>query len=60
VGVYDGSPRLLRLAVEPGDPEAEGGRGLLIVDQLASRWGVRHSREGGKVIWCLLERAPVA
>jgi anti-sigma regulatory factor (Ser/Thr protein kinase)/anti-anti-sigma regulatory factor len=60
VGVYDGSPRLLRLAVEPGDPEAEGGRGLLIVDQLASRWGVRHSREGGKVIWCLLERSPVA
>jgi anti-anti-sigma regulatory factor len=60
VAVHDGSPRLLRLAVDPGDPEAEGGRGLLIVDQLASRWGVRQPREGGKVIWCLLERAPGA
>jgi serine phosphatase RsbU (regulator of sigma subunit) len=28
----------------------EGGRGLLLVAQLAARWGTRHSREG-KVIW---------
>ncbi|MEU6878477.1 SpoIIE family protein phosphatase [Streptomyces sp. NPDC046712] len=28
----------------------EGGRGLLLVAQLAERWGTRHSREG-KVIW---------
>ncbi|MER6350202.1 ATP-binding SpoIIE family protein phosphatase [Streptomyces sp. NPDC001595] len=28
----------------------EGGRGLLLVAQLADRWGTRHSREG-KVIW---------
>ncbi|MEU8529852.1 SpoIIE family protein phosphatase [Streptomyces sp. NPDC048629] len=28
----------------------EGGRGLLLVAQLAERWGARHSREG-KVIW---------
>ncbi|MEU5047695.1 ATP-binding SpoIIE family protein phosphatase, partial [Streptomyces griseorubiginosus] len=28
----------------------EGGRGLLLVAQLASRWGTRHTR-GGKVIW---------
>jgi anti-anti-sigma factor len=56
VAVYDGSPRLLRLAGDPGDLETEGGRGLLIVVQLASRWGVRHPGEGGKVIWCVLER----
>ncbi|MFE3548207.1 SpoIIE family protein phosphatase [Streptomyces kronopolitis] len=28
----------------------EGGRGLLLVAQLADRWGTRHTREG-KVIW---------
>ncbi|MCT7352816.1 SpoIIE family protein phosphatase [Streptomyces sp. 15-116A] len=28
----------------------EGGRGLLLVAQFATRWGTRHSREG-KVIW---------
>ncbi|WP_086827079.1 SpoIIE family protein phosphatase [Streptomyces sp. NRRL B-24572] len=28
----------------------EGGRGLLLVAQLAERWGARHNREG-KVIW---------
>ncbi|MFJ6409461.1 SpoIIE family protein phosphatase [Streptomyces hydrogenans] len=28
----------------------EGGRGLLLVAQLATRWGARHNREG-KVIW---------
>jgi signal transduction histidine kinase len=56
VAVSDRLPRLLRLAAEPGDLEAEGGRGLLIVDRLASHWGVHHPREGGKVIWCVLER----
>jgi anti-anti-sigma factor len=56
LAVYDRSPRLLRLAAEPGDAEAEGGRGLLVVEQLASAWGVHHPPEGGKVIWCVLER----
>jgi hypothetical protein len=56
VAVYDGLPRLLRLAGDPGDLETEGGRGLLIVDQLATPWGVQHPSEGGKVIWCVLER----
>jgi anti-anti-sigma factor len=57
LAVYDQSPRLLALATEPGDLDAEGGRGLLIVDQLASAWGVRHAPGGGKAIWCVLERA---
>jgi anti-anti-sigma factor len=56
LAVGDQSPRLLRLAANPGDPEAEGGRGLLVVDQLASSWGMQHPPEGGKVIWCVLER----
>jgi serine phosphatase RsbU (regulator of sigma subunit)/CHASE3 domain sensor protein/anti-sigma regulatory factor (Ser/Thr protein kinase) len=29
----------------------EGGRGLLLVAQLSSRWGTRH-HPGGKTIWC--------
>jgi anti-anti-sigma factor len=60
LAVYDPSPRLLALAVDPGDLEAEGGRGLLIVDQLASSWGVHPSPGGGKAIWCVLERPSAA
>ena len=56
VAVDDRSPRLLRLAVEPGDAQAEGGRGLLVVEQLASAWGWRPLPEGGKVIWAVLKR----
>jgi anti-anti-sigma factor len=56
LAVADQSPRLLGLTARPGDPEAEGGRGLLVVDQLASSWGMQHPPEGGKVIWCVLER----
>jgi anti-anti-sigma factor len=56
LAVADQSPRLLGLAADPGDPDAEGGRGLLVVDQLTSSWGVQHPPEGGKVIWCVLER----
>ena len=47
---------LLRLAADPDDPEAEGGRGLAVVEQLAVAWGVHHPPEGGKIIWCVLER----
>ncbi|MFJ5029584.1 SpoIIE family protein phosphatase [Streptomyces sp. NPDC088560] len=34
----------------------EGGRGLLLVAQLAQRWGTRH-HEGGKTIWAEIELA---
>jgi two-component sensor histidine kinase len=37
IGVRDGDPRLLRLV--PPDAEAEGGRGLWLVEQLAEAWG---------------------
>jgi anti-sigma regulatory factor (Ser/Thr protein kinase) len=37
----------------PADPgvEAIGGRGLLIVDALASKWGNGHDREGRTRMW---------
>jgi anti-anti-sigma factor len=53
IAVRDGGPRLLRLATAP-DPEAEGGRGLWLVEQLARSWGVNRHPDGGKVVWCTL------
>jgi anti-anti-sigma factor len=53
IAVRDGSPRLLRLVTAP-DPEAQGGRGLWLVEQLAVGWGVNRHPDGGKVVWCTL------
>jgi phosphoserine phosphatase RsbU/P len=36
----------------------EGGRGLLLVDRLADRWGTLH-HSGGKGIWFRLERSTI-
>jgi anti-anti-sigma regulatory factor/anti-sigma regulatory factor (Ser/Thr protein kinase) len=55
VAVHDHSPRLLLL--ETPMPEAEGGRGLWLVDQLAHAWGVQRHPDGGKVVWCTLQAA---
>jgi anti-sigma regulatory factor (Ser/Thr protein kinase)/anti-anti-sigma regulatory factor len=52
IGVHDASPRLLRLV--PDDPESEAGRGLRLVEQLSTAWGVHRGRDGGKVVWCTL------
>ena len=40
----------------PRDPTTsdEGGRGLQIVDHLASRWGVEEIESGGKQVWAEL------
>ena len=55
LAVRDGSPRRLRLVTDPvPDPEAEGGRGLWLVEQLARAWGVNRHPDGGKVVWCTL------
>ncbi|MBO0805635.1 MAG: SpoIIE family protein phosphatase [Nocardiopsaceae bacterium] len=47
--VHDTSPALPR--VLQVDMEAENGRGLHVVAQLASRWGARRTHSG-KVVWC--------
>ncbi|KXK62002.1 ATP-binding protein [Micromonospora rosaria] len=51
VAVSDGS----RLAARPGRPDlrAEGGRGLLLVRELAQRWGSSPVPDG-KVVWAIL------
>ncbi|MET9681029.1 ATP-binding protein [Streptomyces coeruleorubidus] len=50
VEVTDGSDRLPCSPASP-DPEAEGGRGLLLLDAMADKWGVSLWREGGKTVW---------
>jgi anti-sigma regulatory factor (Ser/Thr protein kinase) len=42
--------------------DAEGGRGLFLVESLSDKWGVRHPAEGGKVVWArlLLATGPAA
>jgi anti-anti-sigma regulatory factor/anti-sigma regulatory factor (Ser/Thr protein kinase) len=52
IAVHDASPRLLRLV--PNDPEAEAGRGLRLVEHLATAWGVQRRPASGKVVWCTL------
>ena len=39
----------------PTDPAHVGGWGLVLVDQLAERWGVEHDGKGN-VVWCELRR----
>jgi PAS domain S-box-containing protein len=55
VSVSDGDPRMP--VVRPRDELAEDGRGFLLVDALASDWGVR-AVEGGKATWFTLRRSP--
>jgi ATP/maltotriose-dependent transcriptional regulator MalT/anti-anti-sigma regulatory factor/anti-sigma regulatory factor (Ser/Thr protein kinase) len=38
----------------PGDPQAEGGRGLRLVEWVAATWGAQPHPGGGKVVWCTL------
>ncbi|MFF4690139.1 ATP-binding protein [Streptomyces sp. NPDC001307] len=42
--------------VPPADPDAESGRGLLLVTALADEWGVMERRGGpGKTVWASLK-----
>ena len=47
--MHDSSPALPR--VLQVDRDAENGRGLHVVSQLATRWGARRTHTG-KVVWC--------
>lgn len=39
----------------PADLDMESGRGIYIVDAVASKWGVRPERHG-KTVWAIIER----
>jgi anti-sigma regulatory factor (Ser/Thr protein kinase) len=50
IAVSDESSQPPRLQTPDGD--AEGGRGLQIIQQLSARWGyARDRRKGGKTVW---------
>ena len=52
VEVSDQGPRLPQVADVPPQPQDESGRGLLIVDALANRWGIDPDRPPpGKTVW---------
>jgi anti-sigma regulatory factor (Ser/Thr protein kinase) len=49
VEITDPDDRLPAMAVP--DTDAVGGRGLIIVNGLASAWGVEATTKGGKTVW---------
>ncbi|GAA4609724.1 anti-sigma regulatory factor (Ser/Thr protein kinase) [Actinoplanes octamycinicus] len=51
--VADGSPALPHRR----DPDLTGGRGLMLIEALSSRWGVLHD-PGGKRVWAELPPCP--
>ncbi|MET8956562.1 ATP-binding protein [Streptomyces sp. NPDC004129] len=50
--VTDGSS--VRPAVQQTDPADEQGRGMYLVQAIASAWGSRREALGGKTTWCTL------
>jgi CheY-like chemotaxis protein/anti-sigma regulatory factor (Ser/Thr protein kinase) len=54
VEVFDDDPALPEAQLAP--PGSRGGRGLFLVDRLASRWGATPHPDGGKVVWFEIDR----
>jgi anti-sigma regulatory factor (Ser/Thr protein kinase) len=54
VEIYDDDPTLPEL--RDSSPDALGGRGIILVDRLASRWGAE-PHGGGKVVWFERDRS---
>ena len=54
VAVRDPGPGF-RPPAPPQDPGHVGGWGLVLVDQLAEKWGVEHDGEAN-VVWCELKK----
>ncbi|MFD7897599.1 ATP-binding protein [Streptomyces sp. NPDC059479] len=53
IEVYDASPELP--CRRTAEPEASGGRGLVLVEALADEWGViEHGGGQGKTVWAAL------
>ena len=50
--VTDASP--VAPTVRQAGSEDEQGRGMYLVEEIASAWGVRREPGGGKAIWCTL------
>ncbi|OII65590.1 hypothetical protein BJP40_01065 [Streptomyces sp. CC53] len=48
-------PSAVRPVLREAGADCEGGRGLVLVDALASRWGVQPGPGGGKTVWMELD-----
>jgi anti-sigma regulatory factor (Ser/Thr protein kinase) len=57
IEVEDGDPRWPR-PCQPADP-SESGLGFVLIEALASKWGVRDTA-AGKAVWAELETRPVS
>jgi anti-sigma regulatory factor (Ser/Thr protein kinase) len=56
--IDDGGPTVPSVTAQPGEPDLmEGGRGLRLVELLATRWGY-HCDTAGTVTWFELTREP--
>ncbi len=59
IEVADSSHRMPALPNREVDADATSGRGLLLVEALADRWGVEESDDGlGKLVWAELDDLP--
>jgi hypothetical protein len=57
IHVWDASDQMP--ARQDADPSAESGRGLLLVESLATDWGAsRLANSSGKIVWALVTQAP--
>jgi anti-sigma regulatory factor (Ser/Thr protein kinase) len=57
IEVWDSHPALPERAVSGQPSTATGGRGLVLVEALSSKWGCYPARGGGKVVWSVLTAA---
>jgi hypothetical protein len=56
IQVWDGDDQMPTR--QEADPSAESGRGLLIVESLATDWGASHpANSSGKVVWAIVAQA---
>jgi two-component sensor histidine kinase len=42
------------------DQSRSGGRGMIVVSALASRWGVQYLESVGKTVWCEFRPVPLS
>ncbi|WUH91486.1 ATP-binding protein [Streptomyces sp. NBC_00433] len=59
IEVTDTRGERLPAVPRPGEPDAESGRGLLLVSALAVRWGVTSGPFPSKTVWAEVELPPL-
>lgn len=57
IKVWDADRARLPEASTTGNPLAESGRGLLLIEAVADRWGTYQASPTGKVVWALIAKS---